>query len=243
MRLSVVIPVYNERATVRAIVTAVLAAPPAGLDKEILIVDDGSTDGTREILRELDGRDGVRVFLQNVPAIRIGGQLTKSPYQFVLQSSSTETLYQWAPQIERKLRSLPGLVDLSSDLQIARPQVTVEIDRPKASAMGVSAQQVEMARLKGLRPAIVIWRHALPNAWAPIVTIVALYLAYLIAGVVVVEVVFVYPGIGQLMVDAVTTRDVPVVQACALIFATVYILLNLFADIVGIVTNPRLLHP
>ena len=102
---------------------------------------------------------------------------------------------------------------------------------------------IEMARLKGLRRSTVIWRHALPNAWAPIVTIVALYLAYLIAGVVVVEVVFVYPGIGQLMVDAVGSRDVPVVQACALIFAGVYILLNLFADVVGIVTNPRLLHP
>ena len=88
---------------------------------------------------------GVRVFLQNVPAIRIGGQVTRSPYQFVLQSSSTEQLYQWAPRIEQKLRSLPGLVDVSSDLQIARPQVTVEIDRAKASAMGVSAQQVEMA--------------------------------------------------------------------------------------------------
>lgn len=64
MKLSVVIPVYNERATVRTIVSAVLAAPPAGLDKEILIVDDGSTDGTRDVLRELDGRDGVRVILQ-----------------------------------------------------------------------------------------------------------------------------------------------------------------------------------
>jgi peptide/nickel transport system permease protein len=114
----------------------------------------------------------------------------------------------------------------------------------RAAVVNVLANPyVEMARLKGLRPAAVIFRHALPNAWAPIVTIVALYLAYLIAGVVVVEVVFVYPGIGQLMVDAVTTRDVPVVQACALIFATVYILLNLFADIVGILTNPRLLHP
>lgn len=102
---------------------------------------------------------------------------------------------------------------------------------------------IEMARLKGLPPARVILRHALPNAWAPIVTIVALYLAYLIAGVVVVEVVFVYPGIGQLMVDAVATRDVPVVQACALIFAAVYILLNLLADVLAIVTNPRLLHP
>jgi len=88
---------------------------------------------------------GVNVFLQNVPAIRIGGQLTKSPYQFVLQSANTEQLYQWAPRIEQKLRSLPALVDLSSDLQIARPQVTVEIDRPKASALGISAQQVEMA--------------------------------------------------------------------------------------------------
>lgn len=102
---------------------------------------------------------------------------------------------------------------------------------------------IEMARLKGLPPARIILRHALPNAWAPIVTIVALYLAYLIAGVVVVEVVFVYPGIGQLMVDSVAARDVPVVQACALIFAAVYILLNLLADVLAIVTNPRLLHP
>jgi HAE1 family hydrophobic/amphiphilic exporter-1 len=88
---------------------------------------------------------GVKVFLQNVPAIRIGGQLTKSPYQFVVQSASTETLYAWAPRIEQKLRGLPALVDLSSDLQIARPQVNVDIDRPKASALGVSAQQVEQA--------------------------------------------------------------------------------------------------
>jgi glycosyltransferase involved in cell wall biosynthesis len=64
VKLSVVIPVYNERATVRTIVSAVLAAPSAGLDKEILIVDDGSTDGTRDVLLELDGRDGVRVILQ-----------------------------------------------------------------------------------------------------------------------------------------------------------------------------------
>jgi HAE1 family hydrophobic/amphiphilic exporter-1 len=85
------------------------------------------------------------VFLQNVPSIRIGGQLTKSPYQFVMQGANTEQLYQWAPRVEQKLRSLPALVDLTSDLQIARPQVTVEIDRPKASALGVSAQQVEMA--------------------------------------------------------------------------------------------------
>ena len=102
---------------------------------------------------------------------------------------------------------------------------------------------IEMAQLKGVSPARVILRHALPNAWAPIATVVAFNLAYLVVGVVVVEVVFVYPGVGQLMVDAVTTRDIPVAQACALFFAATYILLNLVADIVGIVTNPRLLHP
>ena len=100
-----------------------------------------------------------------------------------------------------------------------------------------------MARLKGISKSSVIIKHALPNAWAPIVNVIAFNLAYLVVGVVVVEVVFVYPGVGQLMVDAVTTRDIPVVQACALIFAATYILLNLFADIVSIVTNPRLLHP
>ena len=68
-------------------------------------------------------------------------------------------------------------------------------------------------------------------------------LAYLVVGVVIVEVVFVYPGLGQLLVDSVSKRDVPVVQACSMIFAGVYILLNLLADIVSIVTNPRLLHP
>ncbi|MEM7635522.1 MAG: ABC transporter permease [Pseudomonadota bacterium] len=107
----------------------------------------------------------------------------------------------------------------------------------------LASPYIEMARLKGVSKSSVIIKHALPNAWAPIVNVIAFNLAYLVVGVVVVEVVFVYPGVGQLMVDAVTTRDIPVVQACALIFAATYILLNLFADIVSIVTNPRLLHP
>ena len=107
----------------------------------------------------------------------------------------------------------------------------------------LASPYIEMARLKGAKPRQIIVRHALPNAWAPIVTVIALNLAYLVVGVVVVEVVFVYPGIGQLMVDAVAARDMPVVQACALIFAATYILLNLIADIIGIVTNPSLLHP
>lgn len=107
----------------------------------------------------------------------------------------------------------------------------------------LASPYIEMARLKGQSRSRVILRHALPNAWAPIATVVAFNLAYLVVGVVVVEVVFVYPGVGQLMVDAVRTRDIPVVQACALIFAATYVLLNLIADIIGIVTNPRLLHP
>lgn len=107
----------------------------------------------------------------------------------------------------------------------------------------LASPYIEMARLKGIAKSQVILRHALPNAWAPIATVIAFNLAYLVVGVVVVEVVFVYPGIGQLMVNSVTTRDIPVVQACALIFAATYIILNLIADIIGIVTNPRLLHP
>jgi len=102
---------------------------------------------------------------------------------------------------------------------------------------------IEMAQLKGLPAYKIILFHALPNAWAPIVNVIAFNLAYLIVGVVVVEVVFVYPGLGQLMVDAVTMRDIPVVQGCALIFAATYISLNLIADIITTITNPRLLHP
>ncbi len=107
----------------------------------------------------------------------------------------------------------------------------------------LASPYIQMARLTGASQREVILKHALPNAWAPIATVIAFNLAYLVVGVVVVEVVFVYPGIGQLMVDSVTSRDIPVVQACALIFAITYILLNLIADVIGIITNPRLLHP
>tara|TARA_B100000900_G_scaffold410202_1_gene427561 strand:- start:594 stop:1574 length:981 start_codon:yes stop_codon:yes gene_type:complete len=107
----------------------------------------------------------------------------------------------------------------------------------------LASPYIQMAKLSGASQTEIILKHALPNAWAPIATVIAFNLAYLVVGVVVVEVVFVYPGVGQLMVDAVRTRDIPVVQGCALIFAVTYILLNLIADIIGIVTNPRLMHP
>ncbi|MFU8863498.1 MAG: ABC transporter permease [Rhodobacterales bacterium] len=102
---------------------------------------------------------------------------------------------------------------------------------------------IETAELKGLSGFNVIFRHAFPNAIAPIVNVVMLNLAYLVVGVVVVEVVFVYPGMGQYLVDHVSKRDVPVVQACGLVFAAVYIGLNMVADIVAILSNPRLRHP
>lgn len=107
----------------------------------------------------------------------------------------------------------------------------------------LASPYIEMARLKGISPLRIVTRHAVPNALAPIITVVALNLAYLITGVVVVEVVFVYPGLGQLMVDSVSNRDIPVVQAVALIFATAYVLLNLAADVLSTLSNPRLLHP
>ena len=107
----------------------------------------------------------------------------------------------------------------------------------------LASPYIEMANLKGLPRGRIIVKHALPNALAPIINVVVINLAYLVVGVVIVEVVFVYPGLGQLLIDAVRSRDIPVVQATGLLFAAAYILLNLTADVLSIVTNPRLLHP
>ena len=156
-----------------------------------------------------------------------------------------------------KFQIFPSLADVSPDtpfldriVHCALPAMTLVLvivahmmRMTRAAIINLLASPyIETARLKGVSPRRVIVHHALPNAWAPIVTVIAVNLAYLVVGVVVVEVVFVYPGIGQLMIDAVSSRDVPVVQACALIFGATYIFLNLMADIVAIVTNPRLLH-
>ena len=154
--------------------------------------------------------------------------------------------------------AFPTLSNVTDDMslgdrlyKIALPALTMTLvivahmmRMTRASIINLLASPyIEMAQLKGASKTKVILKHALPNAWAPIATVIAFNLAYLVVGVVVVEVVFVYPGIGQLMVDSVSSRDIPVAQACALIFAATYIVLNLLADIVGIVTNPRLLHP
>ncbi|MBZ9994008.1 ABC transporter permease [Mesorhizobium sp. BH1-1-4] len=111
----------------------------------------------------------------------------------------------------------------------------------RSSVLSIMSQPyIEMAFLKGLsRPRVVV-KHALPNAASPIIAVVALNLAYLITGVVVIEVIFVYPGIGQFMVDGVSKRDLPVVQACGLVFAAAFILLNISADVLSLLVNPRL---
>ncbi|UCH23145.1 MAG: ABC transporter permease [Deltaproteobacteria bacterium] len=102
---------------------------------------------------------------------------------------------------------------------------------------------IEMARLKGIKRMRVIILHAFPNALSPVINVVTINLAFLVVGVVIVEVVFVYPGLGQLFVDSVAARDIPVVQASGLIFAAVYLGLNLLADVLSIITNPRLRNP
>jgi peptide/nickel transport system permease protein len=107
----------------------------------------------------------------------------------------------------------------------------------------MSHPYIEMAILKGVPTGRLVLQHALPNALAPIIQVIAFNLAYLVVGVVLVEVVFVYPGIGQYLVDAVSKRDIPVVQACGLVFGMTYVGLNVIADILIIIVNPRLRYP
>jgi len=102
---------------------------------------------------------------------------------------------------------------------------------------------IETAELKGVRKFRIILKHAAPNAVAPVINVIALSMAHLVVGVVVVEVVFAYPGMGQYFIDSVTVRDMPVVQACGIVFSAVYVLLNMLADIGAILANPRLMHP
>ncbi len=114
----------------------------------------------------------------------------------------------------------------------------------RATVLNVmSSPYIEMAILKGVPRKRIILRHALLNAVGPIANVIALNLAYLVSGVVIVETVFAYPGLAKLMIDAVQTRDLPLVQACAMIFCATYIVLIFVADLVSILSNPRLRHP
>ncbi|MFI4996930.1 MAG: ABC transporter permease [Hyphomicrobiales bacterium] len=156
-----------------------------------------------------------------------------------------------------ELRLLPAIANIPSNATFAErlyrtllPALTLTlavsahiIRMTRAAIINLmSSPYIEMARMKGVAPLRIITHHALPNALAPIINVVALNLAYLVVGVVVVEVVFVYPGLGQLLVDSVSKRDITVVQTASLIFALTYILLNLLADVLSIATSPRLMH-
>ncbi len=94
--------------------------------------------------------------------------------------------------------------------------------------------------MKGLKRLRIIVLHAFPNSLSPVINVIAVNIAYLVVGVVIVEVVFVYPGLGQLLVDSVAKRDIPVVQASGIVFAISYIFLNLMADILSMLANPKL---
>jgi len=114
----------------------------------------------------------------------------------------------------------------------------------RATVLNVmSSPYIEMAILKGVPRKRIILRHALFNAIGPIVNVIALNLAWLISGVVIVETIFAYPGLAKLMIDAVQTRDLPLVQACAMVFCIAYIILIFLADMASILSNPRLRHP
>ena len=117
-------------------------------------------------------------------------------------------------------------------LRMSRAAVSDQLDAP----------YIEMVRLKGASPLRMVLAHALPNAVGPIANAVALSLSYLLGGVIIVETIFNYPGIAKLMVDGVAQRDMPLVQACAMLFCVAYLILVTAADICGIVANPRLRH-
>jgi HAE1 family hydrophobic/amphiphilic exporter-1 len=100
----------------------------------------------QELRPEVMRVPGITAYVQNIPAIRIGGRLTKSQYQYTLQAADTQELYQWAPQVEAKLRSVPGLVDVTSDLQITQPQITVAGRRNCAVAVLIASIACESAK-------------------------------------------------------------------------------------------------
>ena len=155
--------------------------------------------------------------------------------------------FPWFPSLSTVFPSMPFSERI---YQSTLPAITLTLlvaahmqRMTRSSVLSVmSTAYIEMAFLKGAKRNRVITRHALPNAAAPIITIVAMNMAYLVVGVVVIESVFVYPGLGQLMVDAVSKRDVPVIQACGLVFALVFVFLNTLADVLVILVNPRLRH-
>ncbi|MDA9982106.1 ABC transporter permease [Gammaproteobacteria bacterium] len=157
-----------------------------------------------------------------------------------------------------QLQWLPAIAHISADdsfgklmLGLAMPilvlTIVVSAQMIRMTRAGIlnvmNSPYIEMAILKGVPRKRIILRHALFNAIGPIVNVIALNLAYLVSGVVIVETIFAYPGLAKLMIDGVQTRDLPLVQVCAMIFCGTYVLLILIADVASIISNPRLRHP
>ncbi|SOC82610.1 peptide/nickel transport system permease protein [Ensifer adhaerens] len=168
--------------------------------------------------------------------------------EFVVASTAVlifAVYLKWLPAISfvNEVHSLSDLLRM-----YAMPVVTLtfvvsaQIIRMTRAAVieTLSTPYVEMALLKGASRSRIVLRHALPNSLGPIVNALALSLSYLIGGVIIIETIFNYPGIAKLMVDAVATRDLPLIQTCALIFCLGYLILITIADIIAILSNPRL---
>lgn len=180
----------------------------------------------------------ITLVIMSLPEFFIGYLLIQTLVMHIGVSTFPSTLYDGMSLSERLSAMLLPV------LTLAIAVLANMLRSARSALMSVTRSPwMETAKLKGLPPLRVLWRHAAPNAIAPVLTVIAMNLAALIVGAMIVEVIFVYPGIGQYMVDAVTVRDIPVVQACGLVFATIYILFNLLVDSLMMVTNPRLRFP
>ena len=155
------------------------------------------------------------------------------------------SVFHWFPAVsllapDERAWSDPSVVVLPAATLVLA--VTPYISRIMRGSMieVLESEYVTMARLKGLHERTVIWRHAVPNAIVPAIQVTALQLAWMAGGVVVVEFVFSYPGIGALFIDAVENRDMPVVQTITMLAAAIYVVLNILADLATIAVTPRL---
>lgn len=182
------------------------------------------------------GLTGISLVLAALPEFVIGVALT---------TLLSTTVFRLLPSVTM---AAPGTRVWEYPLQLILPTLTLILVvvpymiRMTRTTMAdvLDSGYVEMARLKGLPERQVIFKHALPHAIGPVAQVIAMQLAWLAGGIVVVEFLFRYPGLGQAMVDAVNTRDVQVVQALSMIIAAFYVIVNLLADVVGILANPKL---
>ncbi|WP_141363612.1 ABC transporter permease [Glutamicibacter uratoxydans] len=206
----------------------------------VIAIPVGIIVGTYSALRRDRGFDraatGVSLVLASLPEFVIG---------VVLIALLSTTVFKLLPSVTM---APPGEAVWNYPLQLVLPTLTLVlvvipyiIRMMRATMLEVlDSGYVEMARLKGVPERQVITRHAIPHALGPVAQVVAIQLAWMAGGVVVIEFLFRYPGIGQALVDAVTNRDVQVVQAISIIIAAAYVVVNLLADVVGMVTNPKL---